>query len=62
MANFPRPVRFKCNQTGNIFEFISEHDIKTMKTHPEYQEVVEDQEVIEDKPVKRTYNKSIDKE
>jgi hypothetical protein len=32
-------VRFKCNQSGNIFEFHNEHDIKTMRTHPEYEEV-----------------------
>ena len=33
-------VRFKCKQSGNIFEFHTEHDIKTMRTHPEYEEIV----------------------
>lgn len=30
---------FKCKSSGNIFEFVLEHDIKTMRTHPEYEEV-----------------------
>ena len=38
---FPRSVRFKCNQSGNIFEFFSDHDINTMRKHPEYSEVLE---------------------
>ena len=41
-------VKFKCKQSGNVFEFSNEHDIKTMRTHPEYVEIVE--EVVE--PVK----------
>ena len=41
-------VKFKCKQSGNVFKFFTEHDIKTMRTHPEYEEVVE--EVVE--PVK----------
>jgi hypothetical protein len=53
-------VRFKCNQSGNIFEFHNEHDIKTMRTHPEYTEITATvvlSEETENKPVKRTYNK-----
>ena len=42
-------AKFKCNHSGNIVEFLSEHDIKTMRTHPEYTEVVE-----EETPVKTT--------
>lgn len=38
-------VKFKCNQSGNIFEFVNDHDIKTMRAHPEYSEVVEDPEI-----------------
>lgn len=30
---------FKCKSSGNIFEFVLEHDIKTMRTHPEYEEI-----------------------
>jgi predicted RNase H-like nuclease (RuvC/YqgF family) len=37
-------ARFKDIATGNIFEFTSEHDIQTMRKHPEYTEVVEVQE------------------
>ena len=38
-------VKFKCKQSGNIFEFFNEHDIKTMRTHPEYEEIKK--EVVE---------------
>jgi hypothetical protein len=46
-------VKFKCNQSGNIFEFFTAHDIKTMRSHPEYQEIIA--EVVEQvkKPVGR---------
>jgi hypothetical protein len=37
-------ARFKDIATGNIFEFTQEHDIQTMRKHPEYTEVVEEQE------------------
>ena len=37
-------MKFKCKQSGNIFEFKNEHDIKTMLTHPEYEEVKEQSE------------------
>lgn len=53
-------VKFKCNQSGNIFEFETAHDIKTMRQHPEYTElkaVVVIPQVEEDKPAKRSYNK-----
>lgn len=49
-------VKFKCKQSGNIFEFFTEHDIKTMRTHPEYEEVVvvkEAEEQTEKKSVGR---------
>ena len=42
-------AHFKCNQTGNVFEFLLAHDVKTMRTHSEYTEVV--QEPVSDKPV-----------
>jgi hypothetical protein len=32
-------VKFKDNATGNIFEFTLEHDIQSMRKHPEYTEV-----------------------
>jgi hypothetical protein len=43
---------FKCNHSGNVVEFLLDHDIKTMRTHPEYTEVV-----AEDTPVKTTTKK-----
>lgn len=45
-------VKFKCNQSGNIFEFTSEHDIKTMRTHTEYSEVKEKEEEETQEPKK----------
>jgi hypothetical protein len=34
-------AKFKCISSGNIFEFKSEHDISSMRTHSEYEEVKE---------------------
>lgn len=45
-------VKFKCNQSGNVFEFFTAHDIKTMRDHSEYTEVVEEQVVLEE-PAKK---------
>ena len=42
MSKFSSAVRFKCQQSGNVFEFNLEHDIKTMRMHSGYTEVVED--------------------
>lgn len=42
MAKLHSAVRFKCNHSGNVFEFTNEHDIKTMRTHSEYTEVLEE--------------------
>ena len=52
-------VKFKCKQSGNVFEFFTDHDIKTMRTHPEYEEIVEEtmEEQIEKKSVGRPKNK-----
>jgi hypothetical protein len=36
---------FKCNKTGNTVTFKSEYDIESMRQHPEYTEVQEQQEV-----------------
>lgn len=44
-------AKFKCNHSNNIVEFLLEHDIKTMRTHPEYTEVVEEAPVV--KPNKK---------
>lgn len=44
-------AKFKCNHSGNVVEFLLEHDIKTMRAHSEYTEVVAE-EVVE-KPNKK---------
>lgn len=52
-------VKFKCVQSGNVFEFHTEHDVKTMRTHPGYVEVtptveVQAEQAQQEEPVKRT--------
>lgn len=37
-------AKFKCIASGEVYEFTAEHDIKSMRSHPEYQEVVEIEE------------------
>jgi hypothetical protein len=37
-------AKFRDNASGNVFEFTQEHDIQTMRKHPEYTEVVEEKE------------------
>lgn len=49
MAKFTSGTRFKCNQSGNVFEFFTDHDIKTMRAHSEYSEVKEEAVVQEPK-------------
>lgn len=45
-------VKFRCKQSGNIFEYFTEHDIKTMRAHSEYEEVpVVVQDKVLDTPV-----------
>ena len=34
-------AKFKCKQSGNIFEFVHDHDIKNMRIHPDYMEVID---------------------
>lgn len=47
-------AKFKDNATGNVFEFVSQHDIDTMRKHPEYTEVLEvKQEVKTSKKTKQ---------
>lgn len=35
-------MKFKDKSTGNVFEFKNEHDIEAMRSHPDYDEVVEE--------------------
>ena len=46
-------AKFKCKQSGNVFEFLQEHDIKTMRKHPEYIEIVPEVLVKPNKKVKQ---------
>ena len=39
-------AKFKDIATGNVFEFTLQHDIDTMRKHPEYTEVIEEQELV----------------
>lgn len=58
-------AKFKCNYTGNIVEFEAEHDIKTMKTHPDYTEVfdfVGERIQLAEAPVKKAGRPSKEKE
>lgn len=34
-------AKFRCLASGNVFEYKTEHDIKTMQTHFGYEEVTE---------------------
>lgn len=32
-------AKFKCNLSGNIFEFVHDFDIDEMRAHPQYTEI-----------------------
>ena len=44
---------FRCKQTGNLVDFDLEWDIAQMKSHPDYDEVIEEVKQ-EEKPVKKS--------
>ena len=39
-------VTFKCNRSGQTVTFEMEHDIKSMREHPEYTELLSNVEVF----------------
>ena len=43
-------AKFKCNQSGNVIEFMQEHEIAEMRKHGGYTEVV----VVETKEAPKT--------
>ncbi len=45
-------AKFRDNQSGNVFVFESDYDIKSLRKHPGYTEVIE--EVKEVKTSKKT--------
>lgn len=50
-------MKFKCKHTGNVVEFLQEHDIKTMLQHPDYVQVEEEVNQEEAPKPTRKYNK-----
>jgi hypothetical protein len=43
-------AKFKCIYTGQVYTFEVSHDIDTMRKHPEYTEVKEEEKKEEVKP------------
>jgi hypothetical protein len=52
-------AKFKCKQSGNVFEFMLEHDIKAMRKHAEYTEIIEKAETEKQEPEKRSYKSKV---
>ena len=48
---------FKCKQTGNTVEFDTEHDVKAMRAHPDYDEVQPEPVVEKKQPIKKPVTK-----
>ena len=49
---------FKCIQTNNTVEFDLDHDIRTMRQHPGYEEVLEEVKPVVEIKEKKTAVKS----
>jgi hypothetical protein len=49
---------FKCKQTGNTVEFDLDHDIAGMRSHPDYEEVLEEVKPVVATKEKKTVVKS----
>jgi hypothetical protein len=50
-------AKFKDKLSGCVVEFLLEHDIKAMREHPEYDEVVEEVKPEVKAPAKKTASK-----
>ena len=46
-------AKFKCIASGEVYEFAYEHDIKSMRGHTEYVEIIEQEEQEVKEPVKK---------
>ena len=46
-------VKFRCLISGNVFEYTNPFDIEDMRAHPQYEEVEEQEEIVQ----KRTSSK-----
>ena len=42
-------AKFKCLLSGNIFEFFTDFDIETMREHPQYEELEEEEPIVSKK-------------
>lgn len=51
-------AKFQCKYTGSVYEFTQEHDIKGMREHSDYTEVVEEKVVETPAPAKKTAPKA----
>jgi hypothetical protein len=49
---------FKCVQTGNITEFVNDHDVVQMRSHPSYEEIIEEVKPVVEKVTKKTATKT----
>jgi hypothetical protein len=49
---------FKCTETNNTVEFDLEHDIRTMRQHPGYVEVLEEVKPVAEIKEKKTVAKT----
>lgn len=43
-------AKFRCNESGNIVEFFSDYDIKSMRLNAEYTEVYDEPKKEQQKP------------
>lgn len=42
-------AKFKCKHTDQVYEYKYDHDIEQMREHDEYEEVFDDEAVVEEK-------------
>lgn len=45
-------AKFRCILSGNVFVFESEHDIRDLRKHPEYEEIKEEY-IKKEEPTKK---------
>ena len=56
-------AKFKCKLSGNVYEFVNDFDIKDMRDHPQYEEVLEESDDgLRIQKVKKTTKKEVIKE
>jgi hypothetical protein len=56
-------AKFKCKLSGNVYEFVNDFDIKDMREHPQYEEVLEESDDgLRVQKVKKATKKEVTKE